>query len=567
MDAAPDATAFNPRTVAVLAGLALTITLANAAKAPHVDDAAYILHAAHLARHPLAPYDFEIYWDYYRQPANQVLLPPVVPYWIAAAMRLFGDESVAWKLALLPLHMVLVFALFAVARRFAGSAALPSTFGLVLGPAVLPGINLMLDVPALALATASVALFFRACDKGGWSGAVAAGAVAAGAVAALAMQTKYTAIVVPPLLLVYGAFYGRRGPAVLAALTAVGLFAGWETLVALQQGESHFLLAFGRRSGATWDRVRHLALPLLTLPPALCVGGMLAAMAALTRSWRWPLACAAAVAAGFLLIGVVPGEQAVLTRAENGAPRLALESVLYGALALVWWGVVLVAVLRLLAGRPWDRATLFLLAWLALEIAGYFALSPFPAARRVLGVVVAASLLAARLVQLHAPDRRRWMWGAAGVSALCGAAVAWVDWQEARATQGTAAAAVVACETAGGRAWFAGTWGFQVHALGHGLLPLQPGETLLRRGDLLVLAEQQTRRIDFQPETAPLAVVQTVAAQDRLPWQTLACYYCGRTPVQHHEARRLGATVYRVLADFIPQQHGELPAVSTASPR
>ena len=42
---------------------------------------------------------------------------------------------------------------------------------------------------------------------------------------------------------------------------------------------------------------------------------------------------------------------------------------------------------RLLAGRPGRddaRATSFLLLWLGLEVAGYFALTPFPAVRRVL---------------------------------------------------------------------------------------------------------------------------------------------------------------------------------------
>src|SRR5262249_52368722 len=43
------------------------------------------------------------------------------------------------------------------------------------------------------------------------------------------------------------------------------------------------------------------------------------------------------------------------------------------------------------------RGTWFLLLWLGLEVAGYFALSPFAATRRVLGVLVVITLLAGRL--------------------------------------------------------------------------------------------------------------------------------------------------------------------------
>ena len=39
----------------------------------------------------------------------------------------------------------------------------------------------------------------------------------------------------------------------------------------------------------------------------------------------------------------------------------------------------------------------------------------------------------------------------------------------------------------------------------------------------------------------------------------MSCYYCGRTPVQHHQGPRLRVAVYRVLADFVPTSHGELP--------
>ena len=543
------------RRTASLVALALLVTLANSFKTIHIDDAAYVLYAAHIAERPLAPYDFDIYWDYHWQPANQVLAPPVLLYWLAGAMRWLGDDPALWKLSLLPLHLLLVFSLHALLRRFAALVAGPVTWMLVLSPALLPGTNLMLDVPALALGLGALAVFFRACDGNSW-----ALALAAGALGGLAMQTKYTAFVVPGVVLVYGLMHRRRCMAMATATTALALFAAWEGLIAWQQGQSHFLAAVFQRTGSSADRIRHLVLPLLTLVPAVAPATMLLALAALARSWRWVAGAAAALGGGLLLIGIVPEQLAVFSRdAINGNPRLTLESILYGALMAAWWAVLALAARRLRVWRFGDRATLFLLVWLSLEVLSYFALSPFPAARRMLGVVVVTTLLTARLAHFAIPHLRRRLWAAAGVSAACGIALALIDLREAAAAEEAARAAAQVARNGSGSAWFSGTWGFQFHAVRERLRPLQPGQTQLKRGDRLVLAEQQLARIDFCPDDAPLAPLQTIAIEDRSPWRTVLCYYCGRIPVQHHEGPRLRVTVYRVLADFVPTSHGELP--------
>src|SRR5579883_915833 len=77
-------------------------TLLNAAKPLHVDDTAYCANAHQIAAHPLDPYGFVVFWYDHPQPAGEVLAPPVLPYWWAAAVRLFGERPVLWKLWLLP---------------------------------------------------------------------------------------------------------------------------------------------------------------------------------------------------------------------------------------------------------------------------------------------------------------------------------------------------------------------------------------------------------------------------------------------------------------------------------
>src|SRR5262249_22634325 len=90
-------------------------------------------------------------------------------------------------------------------RRFARGLEMPLVFMAVLSPTLLPSFNLMLDVPALALGLTAVVLFIRAADRSSRRGALVAGLVAR-----LAMQTQYTPVPVPGLMLLYAWLSRRR---------------------------------------------------------------------------------------------------------------------------------------------------------------------------------------------------------------------------------------------------------------------------------------------------------------------------------------------------------------------
>ena len=62
----------------------------------------------------------------------------------------------------------------------------------------------MTDVPALSLGLFAVAVFLRAGDRSSMSLALLAGLLAG-----LATQTKYTALTIPPVLLLYVSLFGR----------------------------------------------------------------------------------------------------------------------------------------------------------------------------------------------------------------------------------------------------------------------------------------------------------------------------------------------------------------------
>src|SRR5205823_1768462 len=117
-------------------------------------------------------------------------------------------------------------------------------------PTVLPALNLMLDIPALALSLAAVALFLRVrmTTKSG-------GAMVVGLLTGLGIETKYTALLTPGAIILAGATlpaHRRRRAfrqAILALLVTAALVGAWEAFVASKYGRSHFVL-HAARAGA-----------------------------------------------------------------------------------------------------------------------------------------------------------------------------------------------------------------------------------------------------------------------------------------------------------------------------
>ncbi len=521
------------RSVCVLVGLAVLTIVLNACKSLTIDDPAYYYYAEQIAHHPTDPYGFLFFGH---QPAQQTLAPPVLPYYLAVGLNLFGDRPFAWKLWLLPFALLFVFALHALFRRFASGLELPLVALIILSPAFLPSWNLMLDLPALALSLSAVAVFLRAADRGS-----IAAAVGAGLLAGLAMQTKYTGFLAPTVMLTYALLFRRIGLGALAVALAAAVFVAWELFIAARYGESHFLFHLHRQRGELLLKLR-LILPLLATLGAVASGSALLGLAALGVGRRWLFAVVGLLLLGFTLVTVLPESLQSVTE------HTTLSGLLFGA-----WGVgavvtTLAVSWRLLRRRgpgAAPRIEWFLLAWLALEIAGYFALTPFPAVRRVLGVAVVGTLLAGRLLSIHCqPSQRRLAYLAMAVSAVLGLGFFGVDWVEARAQRRAADLAVhyVRRRDPNATVWFLGTQGFQFYAERDrmrrfvGAPTLRPGDWLVSDGSL---ADQERL---VRPQESP---AQTLTVGDALPLRTHVCYYSSGTPLEHLAGPRVLLTLYR----------------------
>jgi hypothetical protein len=370
-----------------LAALALLFTLLNAVKPLQVDDGAYYYYALQMSRDPLRPYGFDMFWYSRPEPANDILAPPVLPYWWSLAIVLFGDNVFLWKLWLLPFSWLFVWSLAALFRRFARPLETPLLWLTVLSPTFLPSLNLMLDVPALALGLSAIVVSLRAAARD--SLALAA---LAGLLAGLAMQTKYTAFLAPAAILTHGLLFRHRCRAahhtrspilrflfemrtpLVAVATAALLFIAWEAYVVEQHGESHFL--HHARDADDWllprDRVvgwwegvwlRIVEKSSLFWPLLPVIGGVSPAVIALGLAAlgvrRWMVALAGGLMVlGYILVAALQAD--FMVRIADGAGSrfglgdperlgpLTLEQVLFGV-----YGVVLMSTMLCLLWQLW----------------------------------------------------------------------------------------------------------------------------------------------------------------------------------------------------------------------
>jgi hypothetical protein len=563
----------------------------NAVKPLQVDDAAYLYFARQIAQKPLDPYGFSFQWYSTPDRANEILAPPILLYWLGAAVRL-GDQPWLWKLMLLPWSLLFVGSLYALFRRFARGLELALTWFTVLSPAFLPALNLMLDVPALGLVLASVALFLRACDQRSFGLAALAGLLAG-----MGMETKYTAILALMAMLLAAILQRQLLLGLVAACVAGQTFATWELLTSLLYGKSHFFMALdqpGRQAdpeiGWLFEKLQRLP-ALLSILGSVGAAGLLLGLAALGVGRKTLLAAAGALGLGYLVIAVFDFQfRGMLSARVFGAKA---ELSLYGQHAeVVFYGVALVGLLVLGAviGKLWTlagdaeqgvhfprRDTLFLVLWLGLEGAFYFPMTDFPAVRRVLGIGVVLMLLLGRLAAAtcRSRERRQVLAAVWAVGIALGLGHFALDCREAwvikRATE---TARDWIAEQGGGRTWYLGHWSFQFYAERLGMEPLvvdynwhesylpegegiKPAEVALpepsrlRAGDWLVVPtriDRQTMKMDegqLRPEFS-------FFFDDPVPLRTIWNYYGGEAALEHHEGPRMEVTIYRVLTDFTP---------------
>jgi 4-amino-4-deoxy-L-arabinose transferase-like glycosyltransferase len=474
------------REALVLAALVVLPLLPFLDAAVSIDAPVFIAVAERIAQAPGDPYGFDMVWD----PTSPHVYdfnrnPPLVSYWLAPWIAVFGPREWVMHLALLPFPLIAGLSLLGIARRWTDDPLGPAAL-LVTSPAFLVlASTLLLDVPLVACMLLAVYALARGVEEGSeaWQWAAGGAAAAAGLV-------KYVGFSTAPLLAAGVLLLARRRRRALVRvlLPPCLAWAAWGAYTSEMYGSVHFLgsshllvtklFARGVDPHKFWNQ--------LVSTPVFYGGALVFPLAVWGRLLvRGPRG--AEVALACLLLGA----GAVYAALPHGEPprwhpmppdQLVFASLSAAAAAALWISAASGGWRR---GGPVDR---LLLLWLA----GLFVFT----ALLNWHVNAADALLAAPpvLLLLHRTPAlrpgRRFTGLTAGLTLVLSLALAWAD-----AIQNDiyrSAARSIAAEIGdkpGGR-WVVGNWGLQYYLGLEGFRPVAPPQYGRRR---LGLSPEQRR--------------------------------------------------------------------------
>jgi 4-amino-4-deoxy-L-arabinose transferase-like glycosyltransferase len=539
--------------IGVLLALVVGVPFLN--KPFHIDDTMVLAVSSQILREPLRPFHASINWSGDPVPIfEKTTNPPLVSYVLAPLVARFGYREAPLHLAMLGFLVILGLAMAWLARRFAGGSVWPVLF-VMLSPGVAASVNVMRDVPMMALSAAAVAVFVAGIDRRRWPVALGGSALAG-----LAMLTKYSAVILFPVLIGY-ALLRRRGRDGLWLAAAAALLGLWCLQTQLTEGRIHlvYLLTTGR-GGQPWTDRFYAAL--VTVGACLFLAPALLAEAA--SRGRLRLLGATAMVMGLALVGArrhlwwPPGPQYVLWNLA-GTALLALTLLpILGALRR-----------RGGASTAADADSVFLALWTGAAIVFAVLGVMFQAVRHVLPVLPPLALLAVRSLRpnearIRDPSDRarrpmRWTVGVLGVCLLAQAVVAFgvgaADYAYADTYRQFAHAAKTNLPRPGRDVWFFGHWGWQLYASSAGFRQLAGHGPRPKAGDALIVPD----RVDKEQLPAALdgrlARIQEKTYYSPIPLQTMgpgSLFYGvsgGNVPYIFTRERKLETfRVYRVEA-------------------
>jgi len=536
---------------------AVVLTVLNAIKPIHMDDNVYIAYGKEFIDHPLKPYDFNFGSPNFIS-ANQLLVPPVLPYYLGVGIKILGNNPILFKIWLFPFALTLSVSLCFLYRRFALGYEIQLLWFTVLSPAILPGFNCMLEIPVLALGITAIVLAFESIESSSNSLIFLTGVILG-----LAIQTKYTGLITLVVILSLFLIKHKIFKGFIVIVIALLVFLSWEIFINYSQGQSHFIIHLGQRKGNFIRRCLHLILPLLTQVGGIAVAVALIGLVACRAKVRITYLFVILISVGFISLALIPTNLLTLKDSQSGRNWLTISTILYGLMAAFVWSIMGIVIFKLLSSNSkaevqnysvHDRdIDWFLFIWLVIEIVGYFTLSPFPAVRRVIGITLVFLFLAARLLtktNLVQQDSQRILRPVIYFGVGLGILFYSVDFFDAHAAR------QISYEikkrdwnpTNDSTKWHLTWWGLNYYADQQGLNQLRINQTIPKKGDIILVhkIEELVNYLKSYKELN-LELLDTVNVGDGFPLRTMANYYSGRTPIEHNSGIRISILVYKVL--------------------
>ena len=358
--------------------------------------------------------------------------PPLDAWYLGLLLGIFKDISeVRFHAAYILFSLIAAYGALSLARRFSPHPLLATLLFLVTPAFVVNGGSLEADVPFVAFWLLATALYVDAVDRESPRLLIASSCAML-----LAGLAAYQAVILAPILLLYGR---KWRPAWIAALTAPAVIVVWQlyerfTSGALPAGVlAGYMQSYGfqapvqklKNAVALTGHLAWLVFPALWLPPV----------------WLIPVAVGAAV---------------------------------YDTNPLFWGSVTVGVGILIWCARHWRD---FLAQWVLIFFAGALILFFAGSARYLLPIALPVAILATRIAS------RRWLKVGIGCSLALSVLLAVVNYQHWNAYRQFARSLEGAAESK--RVWINGEWGLRYYFESEGGLPLVEGQPL-EAGDVLV---------------------------------------------------------------------------------
>lgn len=446
-------------------------------KAYTIDDPFVLAVTKQILETPLDPFAGTIDWFGYESAMWEATTnPPLLSYYLAPFAAKFQFSEIALHAAMMLFLLLLAWGMTVLSHRFTQGSNWPLLF-LMFSPAVMVSGNVMRDVPAAGLAVAGVALFVMGTDRDNWL-YLLLGSVLAG----LAGLTKYSSVIVFPVLLLYP-FLHRKYRLMGWIVPGLLVFFAWCLHNEAFYGQMHVVyLTVHRRTveGIPWQDKACGALVIL--------GSMVYITPALLWSFgirkRW-----------VALAGALPVGVAALWGVEryfdwNADVQYGTWAVL-GAILL--YGVLLDGFrrgIRYVKDFRDARAAdaLFLFAWLCAPVLFSIFFVPFQAVRHQILTLIPLLLLAFQSInmalRLGGMMLEAFVVIVFFIQAAVSYAVAVVDYQFADSYRQMAAYVKEKYVSPDHETWYAGHWGWKYYADQAGLRQRHRDQALPKPGDI-----------------------------------------------------------------------------------
>lgn len=476
------------RLLFILATLAL-VYFPFVNKAFTVDDTLFLKAAEQIMETPLDFYGGEVNW-YWKTDNLHVINknPPLVSYLIAGVASVFGFNEIALHtFFFLPLVLSAI-GIYLLGQQFGTNPVFTTAIAIFTPVFLVHGTNVMTDSTMLMFWIWGL-LFWRLGAESGASKWF----LFSGLSVALGLLTKYTCILLLPLLIFSGAWQFRKpGRWLLAIAIPLVVLVGFEFYTQALYGRGLFLDAFsyaGERSPKKLiDYLDNTLIGLAFLGGCFPVGLLLLPA---IGGWLLRSVLLGLGAAGFIL---------VLTRGMVGTQQLAnegasLTGLIFQFSVLVLAGMCLVAACLKEIRRKLDHDAVFLLLWFFGVFVFVCYLNWTINARSFIPVVPAVGILLSRRLEEWGMRRtafkRNFSRGAVVLAALVAVSVVQADYTWAN-TARTAAREIASRYGSLGKIWFQGHWGFQYYMEAHAASPVDFSKNEIRPGEYVAIALNNT---------------------------------------------------------------------------